>query len=132
MRTNILSGRDVAATVLVAAATAVFASADGRAAAVAILALGIAACGTGSAADAFMEDGPSRIYVAIASVIGVCTLAFGVIAVVTGGELSAALLMGGIGVLWLFATGRHALTAPASPEQATVRRSDHVDEKVGV
>src|SRR4051794_14989168 len=131
MRTNILSSRDVRATVLVAAAAAVFALVDGRAAAVVILALGIAACGAGSAADAFTQEGASRIYVAIASVIGVCTLAVGVIAVVTGGELSASLLMGGIGVLWLLASGRHALTPPEAPQPPAVRRSEHVDEKVG-
>lgn len=121
-----LSIRDGLATVLVAAAAAVYlpwvtgaamTAWSARTVAAVVFALGFVACLTDQKEMAVVygasREGPrpSTAYVVLVSAIGALALAAGVIAMATGSAAMLATLAASMGGLWLIATVRHALTS---------------------
>jgi hypothetical protein len=122
-----LTWRDGLATLLVAAAAALYALwATGAAMAgvsarwmtVIAFALGMAAC-TANQRELGAVYGaapgaprPPGTYVALATALGVVMLVAGIVAFVIASETMLATLVAAMVVLWLTATGRHALTGP--------------------
>jgi hypothetical protein len=118
MRIQRLHVNDLAAGLLVAGATAIYAAGAAgadlpglggvRARACAVFIIGMLACGTGARRDAFLVA------------IGVLTLVVGVTAIALASTEFLTALIAGIVVLWLGATVRHLVSpltiAPPSQE----------------
>lgn len=85
---------------------------DNRAMAGTGLVLGLAACLIGARTGAGLDTGMWLL-----GVLGAGTLAAGIGALVTGDDMLLAMLMGGIGLLWVLSTLRHADIVPAPPVQ---------------
>ena len=130
-----LSWRDGLATVLVAAAVGLYALwATGAALAgvstrwmtVIAFALGMAAC-TANQHELGEVYGatpgasrPPRLYVTLATALGIVMLVVGIVAFVMASQAMLATLVAAMAALWLLSTGRHALTGrhlhvPAHP-----------------
>jgi hypothetical protein len=56
-----------------------------------------------------------RVWRVIASVLGVVALAAALAGLASGSTVALAVLVAATGLLWLIATGRHALMAPPGP-----------------
>lgn len=89
-----------------------------RAVAALLLVLGSFACGAGAREDAFTDHGVTTPTVAALRVAGVAVLVVGLTALVTGSAALVAVLAGGIAVMWLAATARHVVNAPAPTDAA--------------
>jgi hypothetical protein len=111
-----LSWRDGIATVLTAAAVALYIGyrtdadlllvSSTRLAAISVLVLGWAACAVGGAGRAGAADW-TRAGTLLLSGVGVVTLLAALTALVTGNEAALAVLVGALVVLWFAATLRH-------------------------
>jgi hypothetical protein len=114
-----LTWHDAAATLLTGAAAGLYAAhvaeadlplaANSRVVALAVLLLGLTACGVGGSGAPRDDTGRTAGVLTVFTVLGWTALATGVAALVTGGEPLLAGLVGLTALLWLGATVRHAL-----------------------
>jgi hypothetical protein len=120
-----LTWKDVVTTVFMGAIAVVYAAflggtsawliSSARGATLAVFVLGmVGGCMLGAAGDLFHGPQPPavRAWRAIASFLGVVAFAAAVAGLATGSTVALAVLVATTGVLWLVATGRHALMAP--------------------
>lgn len=124
MRTRGLTGRDLAATLIVAVVATLFglwsAGVDvpglesPRMMTLAVIVLGGFACGAGSAPDAFEQDGLARHVVSAISLLGAAVLVVAVAALASGSTILLDVEFVGVFALWATATGRH-LAMPSRP-----------------
>lgn len=123
-----LTWRDGVATLFMGAIAAVYVAflngtdawliSSARGTTTAVLVLGIVGGCALSAVGEVYTAGRSRggrAYRALATTCGVIALAAGVTGLITGGTVPLAVLVAATFALWLIATIRHALTAPAGP-----------------
>ena len=123
-----LTWKDVVSTLFMVVIVAVYvAFLDGtsrwlissaRGTACAVLVLGIVGgCALSSAADLYTgpQSRSTQAFAALATLGGVTALVAGVAAVITGSTVALAILVAATIALWLIATMRHALPAPAQP-----------------
>jgi hypothetical protein len=123
-----LTWRDVVTTVFMGAIAVVYAAflggtsawliSSARGTTLAVFALGmVGGCMLGAAGDLFREPQSRavRAWRVIASFLGVVALAAAVAGLASGSTTALAVLVATTGVLWLAATGRHALMAPHGP-----------------
>lgn len=120
MRTNGLTRRDAAATVLVAVAVTIYGLDEAgidlpglsgvRTRASAVFLLGAVAFAIGGRTDAFTQRGVVLPIVSVLTVLGLATLVMGVAAIAGGGETFLTALVGCIALLWFGATARHMTT----------------------
>jgi hypothetical protein len=121
MRSRRLKMTDLAATVLVGGATAIYiAGATGadiggtRARAGVVFMLGLLACVVGARPDATVATAPVSGQVAALRVVGASALVFGTVAVVFGSADFLTALIIAIDLLWVGTTLRHATVRPPS------------------
>lgn len=115
-----MSMRDRIATLLVAAAVVVYGArllellggTTVGAVAVVVLVLGVLASASAVVPGFAALLRGSKVYLLIASVLGLAALATGVLTVLNATEITLALLVGATIVLWVLATWRHS-TPPA-------------------
>ena len=84
----------------------------------AVLVLGmVGGCMLSAAGDLYRgpQSRAVRVWRVIASVLGVVAFAAAVAGLASGSAVALAVLVATTGVLWLIATGRHALMAPHGP-----------------
>ena len=123
-----LTWKDVVATVFMVVIVAAYvAFLDGtslwlissaRGTACAVLVLGIVGgCALSSAADLYTgpQTRSTQAFAALATLGGIIALVAAVAAMVTGSTVALAILVAATIALWLIATMRHALPAPAQP-----------------
>jgi hypothetical protein len=108
----------VAAYVAFLDGTSLWLISSARGTACAVLVLGIVGgCALSSAADLY--NGPqtrsTQAFAALATLGGIIALVAAVAAMVTGSAVALAILVAATIALWLIATMRHALPAPAQP-----------------
>jgi hypothetical protein len=122
-----LTWKDAVTTVTMTATVAVYvaflreagwpliASARGTTTAILILSM-VGGCAV-SAGDLYdrVRTTATRMFVVVASALGVGALAAGVIALATASELALAVLFAATAALWLMATVRHAFTPRTPP-----------------
>jgi hypothetical protein len=91
-------------------------SARGTTAAVLVLGI-VGGCALSSAGDLYKGTQPAstQVFVSLATVAGIVALVAAVIGMITGSTVALAILVVATIALWLTATLRHALTAPAEP-----------------
>lgn len=121
MRFHRLDVNDLVATLLVAAATTIYAAGAAgadlpglggvRARAVVVFVFGMLACGVGARRDAFADNAARGRLTAALFAVGALTLVVGVTAIVLGSADYLTALMVGIGLMWAGATVRHLVTA---------------------
>jgi hypothetical protein len=108
----------VAAYVAFLNGTSLWLISSARGTAGAVLVLGIVGgCALSSAADLYVgtQSRSTRAFATLATLGGIIALVAGVIAMITGSTVALAILVAATIALWLIATMRHALPAPAQP-----------------
>jgi hypothetical protein len=123
-----LTWKDAVATICMAATVAVYVAllqgagwplvASVRGTTAAILIIGaVGGCAMGAADELYgkVRTPSLRMFVVIASILGVGALVAGVIALVTATELALAVLFAATAALWLMATLRHVFTPRTPP-----------------
>jgi hypothetical protein len=123
-----LTWKDAVTTVVIAVIVATYAAflngtslwliSSARGTASVVLVLGIVGgCALSSAADLY--NGPqsrsTQAFAGLATLGGIIALAAAVIGMITGSTIALAILVAATIALWLIATMRHALPAPARP-----------------
>ena len=123
-----LTWKDVVTTVFMGAIAAVYAAfltgtsawliSSARGTTLVVLVLGmVGGCMLSAAGDLYRgpQSWAVRAWRVIASVLGVVALAAAVAGLASGSTVALAVLVATTGVLWIIATGRHALMAPHGP-----------------
>ncbi|HEX9335054.1 MAG TPA: hypothetical protein VF892_04180 [Pseudonocardiaceae bacterium] len=123
-----LTWKDAVATMCMAAIVAVYVAllqgagwplvASVRGTTAAILIIGaVGGCAMGAASELYgkIQTPALRMFVVIASILGVGALVSGVIALVTASELALAVVFAATAALWLMATLRHVFTPRTPP-----------------
>ena len=123
-----LTWKDVVTTAFMGAIAAVYAAflggsgawliSSARGTTLVVFVLGmVGGCMLGAAGDLYRgpQSRAVRAWRVIASVLGVVAFAAAVAGLASGSTVALAVLVATTGVLWIIATGRHALMAPHGP-----------------
>ena len=119
-----LTWKDATATLLIGAIVAVYLAflngtslwliSSARGTTAAVLVLGTAGCAMRDL-HATGRSRSARVFLAVATALGVLALAAGLIGLITGSTVALTVLVAGTIALWLIATVRHAVTLRAEP-----------------
>jgi hypothetical protein len=123
-----LTWKDAVATLFMAAVVAVYVAylngtsawliSTARGTTTAVLVLGfVGGCALGGLAEAYTgaKTRSALAFTVIATILGLTALTAAIAGLITGGTVALAVLVAATLALWLVATIRHAVTAPAEP-----------------
>jgi hypothetical protein len=82
-----------------------------------VLVLGALGCGFGNAAELYLAERTPAVqaYTLLTGALGLTALGAAAYALVTASTVGLAVLVAAVATLWLLATARHLLVAPATP-----------------